>query len=125
MHRLLIVSAGISLTWVLLLMSGCAGLGAQPLNKAEVVSTAGAKVTLFYGGSREASAVFCPGETVPVYRQESRERLTYTEQGKVRITRVVDRNYLEGVVLEGEIKPGYLARKGDLGCLVTAPEPEK
>jgi hypothetical protein len=80
-------------------------------------------VHLFYGGSKEASAVFCPGETVKVYRQESRKRLRYIEQGMVEITRVIDENYVEGKVVEGNVKPGYVARKGNIGCLVTPPQP--
>ena len=113
----------ISLLMMLLVISGCSTLGEQPRNKAEVISTTGATVALFYGGSKEASSVFCVGETVPVYRQESRTRLRYVEVGKIRIMRVVNENYLEGEVVEGSVKPGYFARKGNLSCLVTQPEP--
>ena len=119
MHRF---PAWLAMSLISLVISGCSYLGVQPLNKAEVVSSNGAKVTLFYGGSKEARAVFCPGETVQVYRQESRERLRYIGQGKVKITRILDENYLEGVVVEGSIKPGYFARKSDLSCLVSSPQ---
>ena len=122
MHRLPAWLAGLSMCLMLPVISGCSTLGFQPRNKAEVVSTTGANVTIFYGASKEARAVFCPGETVQVYRQESRERLRYIEQGKVKITRILDENYLEGVVVEGSIKPGYFAGKAGLSCLVTSPQ---
>ena len=124
MHRL---SSALSIELLAILMlimfSGCATLGVQPENKAEVVIKSGDVVQLFYGGSKEASAVFCPGEMVKVYRQEPRKRLRYIEQGLVEITRVIDENYVEGKVVEGNIKLGYIARKGNIGCLVTTPPP--
>lgn len=124
MHRLSSeLSAGLFMILMLLMISGCATLGVQPQNKAEVVMKSSDMVHLFYGGSKEASAVFCPGETVKVYRQESRKRLRYIEQGMVEITRVIDENYVEGKVVEGNVKPGYFARKGNIGCLVTTPQP--
>ena len=123
MHRLSALSAVFFAILMLLIISACATLGVQPENKAEVVIKIGDVVQLFYGGSKEASAVFCPGETVKVYRQEPRKRLRYIEQGKVEITRVIDENYVEGKVVEGNVKPGYVARKGNIGCLVTSPQP--
>lgn len=123
MHRLTALSVGLFVILMLLMISGCATLGVQPENNAEVVMKSGDVVQLFYGGSKEASTVFCPGETVKVYRRESRERLRYIEQGMVEITRVIDENYVEGKVVEGNVKTGYVARKGNIGCLVTPPLP--
>jgi len=124
MHRLSsALSVDLLAILMLIMFSGCATLGVQPQNKAEVVIKSGDVIQLCYGGSKEASAVFCPGETVKVYRQESRQRLRYIEQGMVLITRVIDENYVEGKVVEGNVKPGYVARKGYIGCLVTPPQP--
>lgn len=106
-------------------ISGCSTLARQPENKADVVMVTGDIVHLFYGGSKEASAVFCPNETVQVYRQEPRKRLRYVEQGKVQITRIIDENYVEGKVIEGNVKPGYVARKGNVSCLVAPPQSEE
>jgi hypothetical protein len=122
MPRLLTISAAVLAITMLLAVSGCSTLGTQPQNKAEIVMQTGDEVTMFYGGSKEAQAVFCPGETVEVYRAESRQRLRYIKEGKVEITRVIDENYVEGKVVEGNVKPGYVARKGNVGCLVT-PQP--
>jgi hypothetical protein len=121
MGRLSVQSARLLALLVLLVMSGCSTLGVQPQNKAEVMMKNGDVVTLFYSGSKEASALFCLGETVTVYREESRERLRYIEQGKVQISRIIDANHLAAKVVEGKVDPGDLAMKGNVGCLVTPP----
>lgn len=96
---------------MLLMISGCATLGVQPENNAEVVMKSGDVVQLFYGGSKEASTVFCPGETVKVYRRESRERLRYIEQGMVEITRVIDEIMWKGRSLKEISRPDILPEK--------------
>lgn len=98
--------------------SGCSTLGAQPQIKAEVVMKAGNTLRLFHGGTQVAKALFCPGETVTVYRAFPRERLRYIETGKVKITRYLDIHYVEAVVLTGEVKEGDLAMKSNAACLV-------
>ena len=97
---------------------GCSALGTQPQIRAEVVMKAGNTVRLFHGGTQVAKALFCPGETVTVYRALPRERLRYIETGKVKITRYLDIHYVEAVVLAGEVKEGDLAMKSNAACLV-------
>ena len=84
------------------------------------MAISGSTVTLIYEGPKEAGTVFCPGEMVQVYRQESRERLRYLKVGEVRVTRVDGKN-LQAEIVEGEVRPGYFAGKGDRRCQVTAP----
>lgn len=104
--------------------SGCATLSVQPVNKAEVVMKTGDTVHMFYGGSKEASVVFCPGEKVKVYRKVyGKKGPRYMEEGMVEITRIIDENYVEGKVVEGNVKTGYVARKGEIGCLLAPPQP--
>ena len=97
---------------------GCSALGTQPQIKAEVEMKAGNTVRLFHGGTQVAKALFCPGETVTVYRALPRERLRYVETGKVKITRYLDIHYVEAVVVAGEVKEGDLAMKSNAACLV-------
>lgn len=106
-----------------LLLSGCGKLGVQPGIRAEVTMSAGDKVHLYYGGPQQAKDMFCIGETVSVYRAYPQERLRYEEVGKVRILKAIDKNHLEGVVVEGKVKPGDLARKSIAACRVLPPAP--
>src|SRR6266702_251036 len=86
--------------------AGCATSGAQPQAKMEVVLKNGETVLLFHGGTQEAKSLFCVGETLPVYRAYPLKRLRYLEVGKVKITSAVGEHYLEGVVVQGEVKNG-------------------
>jgi hypothetical protein len=106
-----------------IILSGCGGLGLQPNIKAEVMMTGGDKVRLYYDGPQEAKEMFCSGETVSVYRVYPGERLRYVEVGKVRIVGPIDKNHLEGVVVEGKVKEGDLARKSIAACRVLPPMP--
>ncbi len=116
---------GLCMTCALLAMSlilpGCENLGIQPQIKAEVMMTSGYKVRLYYEGTQEAREMFCSGETVSVYRVYPGERLRYVEVGKVKIVRAIDKNHLEGTVVEGKIKEGDLARKAIAACRVLPP----
>lgn len=113
---------------VVLVISGCAGPGAQKQVEAKIVGkTSSNTVRLFHGGSREAKDVFCLNETVPVYREtwENYAVMAYKEVGKVRITRLQGEHYFDAEVVEGEVKDGDIARKKGLGCLVRVPGEEK
>ncbi len=103
--------------------SGCGEIGLQPNIKAEVMMTGGDKVRLYYEGPQEAKDMFCLGETVSIFRMYPRERLRYVEVGKVRITGSIDRKHLEGIVVEGKVKEGDLARKSIAACKVLPPAP--
>ncbi len=99
-------------------LAGCASFGLEPGISAEVVMKSGETVRLFSGGTTEAKALFCVGETVSVYRAQDGEQLRYLEVGKIKILRPVGEHYLEGVVVEGSVKEGDLARKAIAACLV-------
>ncbi len=106
-------------TTLFIFMAGCGRLGVQPQIKADVVMTSGSKVRLFHGGTQEAKDLFCVGETVSVYRADAHERSGYVEVGKVKITRPIDEHSMEGVIVEGNVREGDLARKGIAACMVT------
>ena len=106
-----------------LVVPGCGTIGIQPNIKAEVMMTSGDKVHLFYDGPQDAKDMFCIGETVSVYRSYSQKRLRYIEVGKVKVVRPIDKKYLEGIVVEGKVKEGDLARKSIAACKVLPPLP--
>ncbi len=106
-----------------LILSGCGEIGLQPNIKAEVMMTGGEKVRLYYDGPQDAKEMFCVGETVSVFRAYPQERLRYVEVGKVKITGSIDRKHLEGVVVDGKVKEGDLARKSIAACKVLPPAP--
>ena len=103
------------------LMSGCSTFGTQPQIKADVVMKAEDTVRLFYKGTVKADTEFCVGETVPVDRYYGCY-LQSKEVGKVKVVKFLGDNYLEAVVVEGEIKDGDVARKSSATCLVQLPE---
>ncbi len=108
-----------------LVFTGCSALGTQPQIKAEVVMKTGEQLRLFYGGTKEAKETFCPGEEVTVYRAYPQRRLRYVQMGKVKIVRVLDEHYLEGVVTSGPVKDGDIAMKASASCLVRPMEPKE
>ncbi len=120
--RTALLAAGVAFA-VYQLLPGCASLGTQPRISAQVVQKTGETVRLHLGGHEKANILFCIGETVPVFRAYPQERLRYLEVGKVRITRFLADNYLDGIVTEGEIQEGDLARKPGAECLVLPPTP--
>lgn len=99
-------------------LCGCADVGLQPQFKAEVMMTSGERVRLFYGGTQEAKDIFCKGETVSVYREDPRDPKQVVEVGKVNILGSLGDQYLEGLVVEGKIKEGDLAKKAIAACMV-------
>ncbi|WP_298439624.1 hypothetical protein [Geobacter sp.] len=116
MGMLKISRAVIAVSLVVAAVQGCATLGVQPRNRAEVVVKTGDTVRLLHMGSREAQADFCLGEIVPVYRWYAGGRyVKYRETGKVKITRYEGEHYLEALLLEGDVKLGDIIRKTG-GC---------
>jgi hypothetical protein len=99
-------------------------LGVQPQIKAEVITKTGGSVRLFHGGTEEAKKLFCEGETIPIYRYYGRYDQT-KEVGKVKLGEFVGNQYIDGTVVEGNVKPGDVAMKGSAACLVVPSEPEE
>ena len=91
-------------------------LGQQTHIKADVASRTGDNVRFFHGGTEEAKKLFCKGEVVPVYKYEGRYMKT-KEVGKVRLGEFVGDHYIDGKVVEGEVKPGDVAMKKSAACL--------
>jgi hypothetical protein len=96
-----------------------------------VFAKTGDTVQLFHGGSKLAKEEFCLNAVVPVYRYEGRYSsigstgLIRNEVGKIKITKDLGEYYVEGVVVEGNIKSGDVAVQPKSGCLINVPKTEK
>jgi hypothetical protein len=84
--------------------------------EADGAAAVGDTVYLFYSGTAEVRRTIRPGDVLTVYRISS--SCNTTEEGKVRIVSYIGQTYLKGEVVEGEIKPGDVVRKGAVFCLV-------
>jgi len=123
MHRMKRLFAGIAMLAFPVVLTACATPSTQVQVKSAVIARVGDTVRLFYGGTKQAREEFCTDQVVPVYRYEGtgytgREKV---EEGKVRITKVLDDQYLEGVVTEGRVRNDDIAQMGGTSCLVRLP----
>jgi hypothetical protein len=89
--------------------------------KAEAVMTAGAKLYLFHSGTDEVRKTIHVNDLLTVYREYPPDLSVETrEVGKVRVLSPLGDYYLNGEVVEGEVKAGDLAKKGTVACFITA-----
>ncbi len=93
--------------------------------KAKVTAKSGDTVQLFHGGNKLAKEEFCPNEIVPVYRYVGFRYKHPSEVGKIKVTQYLGDHFIEGVVVEGNIKDGDVAMKPNSACMIRIPEPEK
>ena len=119
------VVVGIAILSLPVLMSACATVPPQPQVKATILARTGDIVHLFHGGNKMAKEEFCLKEIVPVYRYFGRRYKEAAEVGKIRITGYVGDHYLEGVVVEGNIKDDDVAMKPNSACIIRLPGPEE
>lgn len=123
MNNLKAVVLGIAVLSLLVFLSACA---TTPSTKVEATITAktGDVVQLFHGGNKLAKEEFCPDETVPVFRYYGSRWKEAREVGKVKVTKYLGDHFIEGVVVEGNLKDGDVATKPNSACMIRLPEPE-
>lgn len=91
----------------------------QPQIKSEIVMKVGKKVNLFHSGTADVKKEVCVGDVIPVYRElPAGGSLKVKEVGKVKILAYVADHYIEGEVVEGELKVGDVAKKETAACLI-------
>lgn len=103
---------------VMLLLSCGGRIGLQPTHEAEVMMTAGEGVRLLYEGPQDAKDIFCKDEIVSIFRPDRKDPSGYVEVAKVRVVGTIDRKSLQGVVVEGKVRKGDVARKAFAACRV-------
>jgi hypothetical protein len=77
-------------------------------------------VCLFHSGTEDVKKEIHINDILIVYRENHEHQLK--EVGKIRILSSVGEDYLKGEVVEGEVKAGDIAKKGDVASLVISSE---
>jgi hypothetical protein len=76
----------------------------------------GATVCLFESGTADVKKAISMGDVLVVYREGPKHELK--EVGKIKVLSYAGEDYLKGEVVEGEIKAGDIAKKGEVASLV-------
>ena len=85
------------------------------------VVSKGGSVYLFHSGTRDITDRVSSGDIFIVYRINPSCKME--EVGKVRFANFHGDTYIEAEVIEGELKAGDIARKGNISCLIVSTEP--
>ena len=80
----------------------------------------GTLVCLFQSGTADVKKAISIGDVIVVYREGPKHELK--EVGKIKVLSYSGADYLKGEVVEGEIQPGDIAKKGEVASLVISPE---
>ena len=73
-------------------------------------------VCLFQSGTAEIKKEIHANDILIVYREDQKHQIK--EVGKIKILSYVKEDYLKGEVIEGELTPGDIAKKGDVASLI-------
>jgi hypothetical protein len=84
---------------------------------AKGIMAKGDVVCLFQSGTADVRKAINVNDILPVYR-ESKSSHELKEVGKVKVLSYVGEDYLKGEVVEGELKAGDIAKKGDVAGLI-------
>ncbi|MGC1454095.1 MAG: hypothetical protein WA946_02785 [Nitrospirota bacterium] len=83
---------------------------------AKGIMTKGTVVCLFQSGTADVKKAININDILPVYRESKSHELK--EVGKIRVLSYRGQDYLKGEVVEGELKAGDIAKKGDAASLI-------
>ncbi len=87
---------------------------------AKGIKVKGETVCLFQSGTEDVKKAISIGDVLVVYREGPKHELK--EVGKIKVHSYIDENYLNGEVVEGEVRTGDIAKKGDVASLVISSE---
>ena len=73
-------------------------------------------VCLFQSGTPDVKKAIAIGDLLVVYREGSKHELKNV--GKIKVLSYSGEDYLKGEVVEGELKAGDIAKKGDVASLI-------
>ena len=76
----------------------------------------GTVICLFQSGTADVKKAININDVLPVYRENKSRELK--EVGKIKVLAYVGEDYLKGEVVEGELKAGDIAKKGDVASLI-------
>ena len=80
------------------------------------IKVKGETVCLFQSGTADVKKAISIGDVLVVYRENPKHDLR--EVGKIKVLSYSGEDYLKGEVVEGEIKAGDIAKKGDVASLI-------
>jgi hypothetical protein len=80
------------------------------------IKVKGETVCLFQSGTADVKKAISIGDVLVVYRENPKHDLK--EVGKIKVLSYSGEDYLKGEVVEGEIKAGDIAKKGDVASLI-------
>jgi hypothetical protein len=83
---------------------------------AKGIMVKGTVVCLFQSGTADVKKAINVNDILPVYREGKSRELK--EVGKVKVLSYIGEDYLKGEVIEGEIKAGDIAKKGNVASLI-------
>ena len=89
-------------------------------NAAKGIMVKGTVVCLFQSGTPDVKTAININDTLSVYRESKSHELT--EVGKIKVLSYVGEDYLKGEIVEGEVKAGDIAKKGDVASLIISSE---
>jgi hypothetical protein len=79
----------------------------------------GTVVCLFQSGTPDVKTAISVNDILPVYRESKSHELR--EVGKIKVLSYTAEDYLKGEVVDGEMKAGDIAKKGDVASLIISP----
>ncbi len=85
---------------------------------AQGIRVRGETVCLFQSGTADVKKAISIGDVLVVYRESKSHELR--EVGKIKVLSYVGEDYLKSEVVEGELTPGDIAKKGDVASLVVS-----
>jgi hypothetical protein len=83
---------------------------------AKGIKIKGETVCLFQSGTADVKKAISIGDILIVYHEGPKHELK--ETGKIKVLSYSGDDYLKGEVVEGEIKTGDIAKKGDVASLI-------
>jgi hypothetical protein len=82
----------------------------------KTVMKVGDTVYLFHSGTEDIRKNIHPNDLLTVYR--IKPSCEVIEVGKLMVLSYIGETYLKGEVVEGEIRPDDIAKKGNVSCLI-------
>jgi hypothetical protein len=82
--------------------------------------TVGSRVCMFQSGTADVKETIHVRDIMIVYRESPMHK--FAEVGKVRVLSYVGEDYLWAEVVEGEVMPGDIAKKGDVASMIISAE---
>jgi hypothetical protein len=76
----------------------------------------GQTVHMFHSGTEEVKRTIHINDILAVFRIDTSCEVKMV--GKIRVISYIGETYLKGKVVEGEIKPDDIAKKGNVSCLI-------